>query len=201
LRPAGRRSSAGFTLLELMVVIAIAALAIQIVVVNLGSMIPRTILDGECNQFLSKLDFLRSEARLQGQRYRMELDLNRHLWRYVLPAEERLTTEQTLEETMPEALSWNTMEEGVQFMGIVQSGIIQTGANLEQHHGVQSNGIAAIEFDENGFTADWNVFFTLAHDQELVWTVQLFGLTGRSRLLTSFDGQPQPARSAEEFGF
>lgn len=191
MRTSGHRSDAGFTLLELMVVVAILALAVQIVVVNLGAMIPRTVLDSECNRFVSKLDFLRSEARLQGKRYRIELDLDRSLWRYVLPAEERLTSEQTLEDTMPYALDWNTMEEGVKIQGIVQAGGIV----------VQRQGIAAIEFDENGFSADWNVFFTLDQDEEMVWTVQLFGLTGSSQLLTSFDGVEQRAEPTGEFGF
>ena len=172
-------------------VASIAALAIQLVVTNLGAMIPRTVLDSECNQFMSRLDFLRSEARLQGKRYRIELDLTNHLWRFVLPAEERLTTEQTLEETMPEALSWNRMEQRAQFKGIVQA-----GAPV-----VQRRGVAGIEFDENGFSADWDVFFTLEHDEEMVWTVQMSGLTGQSRMMTSFDGVEYRTESAGEYGF
>ncbi len=182
-----------------MVVAAIAALAIQLVVMNLGAMIPRTILDSECNKFMSRLDFLRSEARLQGKRYRIELDLTNHLWRFVLPAEERLTTEQTLEETMPEALGWNRMEQGAQFQGIVQAGAL-TLAQVENGV-VQRRGVAGIEFDENGFSADWDVFFTLEHDEEMVWTVQVSGLTGQSRMLTSFDGNEYRTQPVGEFGF
>ena len=91
----------------------------------------------------------------------------------MLPAEERLTTEQTLEETMPEALGWNRMEQGAQFQGIVQAGAL-TLAQVDNGV-VQRGGVAGIEFDENGFSADWDVFFTLEHDEEMVWTVQVSG--------------------------
>ena len=187
----GSKRASGFTLVELMVVIAIAGLVIQMVVMNMGALIPRSKLDSQCNQFMADLDFLRSEARLQGKRYRMELDLTRHVWRVVLPAEERITTEQTLEETMPQALGWTAMEEGVQSKGIVQA-----GGSI-----VQRRGIAYIEFDENGFSADWNVFFNLARDEDMVWTVQLLGLTGQSQLRTSFDGVEHKVDPIGEFGF
>src|SRR5690349_5439905 len=159
--------SGGFTLIELLVTLGVIALILQFVMVHIAGTVPRTRLDAESKRLLSHLDFLRSEARIQGKRYVLRLDLEHPRWCMVIPAEERLTSEQTLEETLPRALDWSSLEEGVKFSGA----------------GNPINGIVRahyydIVFDENGQTADVSVFLKSTEDPKLVWTVQLRGLTG-----------------------
>lgn len=184
------RHQAGFSIIELMVVVAILALILQMVMLNMGAMVPKTKLDAESKKLVANIDFLRSEARVQGKRYRLQLDLGNARWRMVLPAEERLVSEQTLEETQPRALDWSPLEEGVVFggAGTVARGIARTGTY-------------ELVFDEGGNTADQMVFLKLADDEEMVWTVQIRGLTGQTEILPDTDGQEQVLETVNEMGF
>jgi type II secretion system protein H len=189
-QPAPHRHADGFTLIELMVVLAIGALILQFVMVNIAGMVPRTKLDAEAKRLLANLDFLRSEARIQGKRYILEIDLDHPRWRMVIPAEERLTSEQTLEETMPRALEWTPLEEGVKFAGAGNP--INTYVRHKTYE---------IVFDESGQTADLSVFLKLDQDPKLVWTVQLRGLTGHGEVLTSENGVEQRLDEVTEGAF
>lgn len=184
------RREAGFSIIELMVVVAILALILQMVMLNMGAMVPKTKLDAESKKLVANIDFLRSEARVQGKRYRLQLDLGNARWRMVLPAEERLVSEQTLEETQPRALDWSPLEEGVVFGG---AGTVARG--------VARSGIYELVFDEGGNTADQMVFLKLADDEEMVWTVQIRGLTGQTEILPDTDGQEQMLETVNEMGF
>lgn len=188
--PPPDRHADGFTLIELMVVLAIGALILQFVMVNIAGMVPRTKLDSEAKRLLANLDFLRSEARIQGKRYILEIDLDHPRWRMVIPAEERLTSEQTLEETMPRALEWTPLEEGVKFAGAGNP--INTYVRHKTYE---------IVFDESGQTADLSVFLKLDSDPKLVWTVQLRGLTGHGDILTNENGVEQRLDEVTEGAF
>jgi prepilin-type N-terminal cleavage/methylation domain-containing protein len=179
----------GFTLLELVIAVSIGALLIQLAVSNLGALIPSSTLDSETNQFVSRLDFLRSEAKLNGKPYRMELDLSKHCWRTVLPPEERLLPHETLDDKEFK-LSWTALHESVEFAGYL------TPRGVVAHA-----GIIRIEFDEHGFTGDHTVLFRLRHDKDYVWTVRLRGLTGQSTVQTSVKGQAFPFDKTEEASF
>jgi len=183
-------AQSGFTIIELMVVVAILALVLQMVMLNMGAMVPKTKLDAESKKLVANIDFLRSEARVQGKRYLMQLDLGKARWRMVLPAEERLVSEQTLEETQPRALDWTALEEGVVFGG---AGAVARG--------IARSGIYEIVFDESGNTADQMVFLKLEDDEEMVWTVQVRGLTGQTEILPDTNGQEQELETVNEMGF
>lgn len=187
-RPAGRNQ--GFTLVEVVVVMAMLALVLQFVLVNLDSMVPKTRLESESKILVGNLDFLRSEARIQGKRYALQLDLGNARWRMMLPAEERLTSEQTLEETLPQALDWNPLQEGVKFLGAGNP-----------RNGIARNSLFDIPFDENGFTADQAIFLTLTDDPKMVWTVQIRGLTGQTTILSSLDGEEHRLQEVTEGTF
>jgi type II secretion system protein H len=186
----GADAQGGFSLIELMVTLAVVALILQFVMANLGYMVPYTKLDAEAKKLLARLDFLRSEARIQGKRYELQLDLGKHRWRMVIPAEERLTSEQTLEDTMPRALEWSTLEEGVKFAG--------AGNPI---NGIVRGTIYIIVFDENGQTADLSVFLKLDEDPKLIWTVQMRGLSGQGEVLTSENGVEHRLEEVTEGAF
>lgn len=178
------KAQRGFTLLELLVTLAIIGLITQIVFLNMGAMVPKTKLDSEAKRLVSNLDWLRSEARIQGKRYRMELDLTRDRWRLVQPAEERISMLQTDEELAERFLQWNELEDDVVYRG---------AGNADQR--IIRDGIYKIEFDENGFTGDQSVFLSLGQYEEMVWTIHIHGLTGRAEILPDFEGKehlPQP---------
>ena len=70
------RNQSGFTLIELMIVVAIMALVVKIVMVNIGALIPSSALDSVAAKIQSELDFIRSEAKIQGKQYKLQFDLD-----------------------------------------------------------------------------------------------------------------------------
>ena len=180
----------GFTLVEIMVVIAIVAMAGQIVVLNLGSLIPSTLLDSASRQIMGQIEFLRAEAQLQGKLYQMELDLDQNRWRVILPQEERLTSDQTIEEEL--SLNWQDLDDRICFDSL---------QILGGH--IQRNGRARITMDENGFTADLILAIRMNNETEtdLVWSIRLRGLDRKSELITNRKGEIPRLESVEEGHF
>ena len=178
----------GFTLIELMVVVAIAALLVQLTTSNLGALIPSRAMDSAANQLVARLDFVRSEARLQGKQIKVELDLTHHRYRTILPPEDRLVST----DAPPEALQldWHELGDEVHFAGYI------TAAGEALH-----SGSVEIPFDENGFTADQTICLVHAADKEMVWSIRILGLTGVADVIQSRDGAVHPLEKVEEGRF
>src|SRR5690606_13304866 len=120
-RAAAERPAAGFTLIELMVVIAIIGVVVRVAMLNLGALVPSTILDSESKQVCAHLDYLRSEARLRGQWCALELDLDNHRYRYVLPPERKLASYEEDAAELP--LSWTPLDKRAAFAGVAVPGL------------------------------------------------------------------------------
>lgn len=180
---------AGFTLVELMVVVALIGLVAQLVVANLGTLIPSTTLTSQANQLVANLDFLRAEARLQGKVIHVELDLTNHRWQIVLPPEET-QVRRVDNEPKTFSLGWTALEDRAQFSGYLTAGGLMV-----------SRGIVQIRIDENGFMPDFAIFLTLENNKEMVWTIRVRGMTGTAEVLTSEDGRIQPWPQVGEGAF
>ncbi len=182
------RRQAGFTLLELILVVAIGAILMRVVTANIGAIVPSKAMDSAAGQLISQANFLRSEARLQGKVYRLEMDLDNHRFRTVLPPEDRLlSTEEQQEEF---ALGWTQLEDGVQFERHEFS-----GGRLVR------NGLSSIEFDAGGFTGDQTIVLVYETDEKMLWSVQLRGLTGTSSVQNDFDGKIHLVETADASSF
>lgn len=188
--PAKQADPGGFTLLEIMVVVAIIALAGQIVMVNLAALVPSTLLDSESRQLMGQIEFLRSEAQLQGKSYKLELDLDQSRYRIVLPTEERIASDQTIEESV--SLGWTDMDERIMLAGFA----VANGPTAR-------SGRVPIIFDRNGFTGDQMIFLRMRSEdlEKMVWTIQLRGLDRKSRLVTDTEGLEARLPKVEEFNF
>jgi len=171
----------GFTLIELLIVLAIMALTLRVVAVNMGAWIPSSALKAVTGQIQSELDFVRSEAKLQGKSYRLEFDLDENLYRLVLPPEEELVSIQTAAEGHEIALHWMPVDPNQRVV------IFGYNAGDKPTH---TKGIVEVAFDENGFTADQSLYFKLLGDDEnkMIWTMHLWGLNGATRVIQSNDG-------------
>lgn len=172
--------SAGFTLLELICVIAGMALLIGIIVPNIGALVPTARLDGSSKLIVSKLSAIRSEARIQAKRMEMEFDLSLGRYRTILPPEEQLTSDQEIyddNEVLDENKDWVDLETGVVFAGAgdSKSGIIEKDKYR-------------VVFDEYGFTADQVIALKLESDDDMVWSVMIRGLTGHIEVVKSEEG-------------
>ena len=168
--------------------VAVAALLFRIAAMNFGAMIPSHAMDSASAQLIAQMDFLRSEARLQGKKYTLELDLENHRYRTILPPEDRLTASEPVKEAFE--LTWSPVGDHAEFDGI-------TLADGQEFR----SGLYRIEFDENGFTADQAIYLIHESDDSMVWTVQVLGLSGKATVLPNMEGQRQPLLQVEEGAF
>ncbi len=174
----GVADARGFTLIELLVVIAIVSLLIAMIVPNLGALIPSARLQGSGSVISRELDWVRSEARIQGKWMAMDFDLERACWRIVHPPEQRLTRDQeewTLEEQVYQ--DWTPLEDDVVFAGAGD------GKN-----GMTTKGVYRLVFDEYGFTGDQVIALKLESDPDMTWSLSIHGLSGRVTIDTSEEG-------------
>ena len=174
---ARRRPDGGFTLVEIMVVIAILGLSVRLVTTNLGALVPATVLDSEANRLMGMIEYIRSEAQLQGKIFKVEFDLDRHRWRVVMPAEDRLVSSEAVGEAIP--MQWQYLDRRVSFGGF----------HRMDGHTARSQ-VSTLVLDENGYTTGTMIYFRNRKDppDDYVWTVQIYGLEPRSRLLTNVEG-------------
>jgi prepilin-type N-terminal cleavage/methylation domain-containing protein len=185
-----QRRAAGFSLIEVLVAVALIGLGIAVVAPNLSGLVPSARLEGSGKQILSWLQTIRSEARIQAKRMELELDLDRGRYRIIWPAEERLTTDQIVyeDDEIPDASKdWIDLDTDVSFAG---AGTAETG--------LVEKGLYRVAYDEYGFTADQVVALRLQSDPEMVWSLSIRGLTGKIDTLGSEDGElVQPERIGE----
>jgi prepilin-type N-terminal cleavage/methylation domain-containing protein len=179
----------GFTIVELMVVIAVIGIIMRVALLNLGALVPAATLESECKQIRAHLDYLRSEARLRGQAYSLELDLSNHRYRYVLPPERKLASYEGDYAELP--MSWTPLDDKARFVGIA----VPSRPPIE-------SGTYRITFDENGNTGDIAIFFKLLDaETSYMWTLQLRGLTGRTEIKKSVEGKRFPLEELNESAF
>ena len=188
------RNQSGFTLIELMIVVAILALVVKIVMVNIGALIPSSALDSVAAKIQSELDFIRSEAKIQGKQYKLQFDLDKSLKRLVLPEEERLVSSQTAADGSGLALAWKPVD--------ADERVKITGYNAGDQPTV-AKGQVEILFDENGFTADQTLYFKLVDDnaEKMVWTLHLWGLNGTSEVIRDYNGREHRRQLPVESNF
>lgn len=176
--------------MELLVTLTILSLMFAIVVPNLGMFVPSARLEGSGKQILRHLDWVRSEARIQGKPMSIDFDLDRQRWRIVYPPEQQLTRDQdawTLEERTDH---WQELEQDVVFAGIG-----------DVVHGLATKGLYRLTFDEYGFTADQLLVLKLASDGDMVWSMSILGLSGRTSVLQSETGEVETLQLVGEGAF
>ncbi len=165
-------------MIELLVVCALVALLFAIVVPNLGALIPSARLTGSGNAIRRQLDWVRSEARIQGKRMQVEFDLDRARWRIIYPPEQKLTRDQDLTTLEEQPDDWTDMETDVVFAGAGD------GKN-----GLAKRNLYRLVFDEYGFTGDQVIALTLKNDPTMTWTMTIQGLSGRVDVHESEQGE------------
>jgi prepilin-type N-terminal cleavage/methylation domain-containing protein len=183
----------GFTLIEVLVVVAIIGLGVAIVVPNLGALIPSARLDGSGTKIRRQIDWVRSEARIQGKRMAIELDLDKGRWRTVPPPEERLTSEQYIyvdEDIADENKDWIDLDTDVVFHGAGDA-----------KNGMAESGKYVLAFDEYGFTADQVVALSLESDPQMIWALSIQGLSGQVNIDKSETGEVPRPHFVEEGAF
>jgi Tfp pilus assembly protein FimT len=164
--------------MELLVVVAMLGLMFFLVAPNVGALVPSARLRASGNNLRREMDWVRSEARIQGKRMVIEFDLDRQRWCIVYPPEQQLTRDQdtsTLEERPDD---WTDLQTDVLFAGVGDG-----------KSGLTTRGLYRLVFDEYGFTADQIVALKLQSDPEQTWGFTLIGLNGRVVIEESEKGE------------
>lgn len=168
-------------------VVLVMGLIAGMIAPNLGAFVPKAKLDAAAKLVVSNIDYMRSEARIQGKRCALEFDIDQGTWRRVLPPEDRLTSDQDVTPLEPEFEDWRELQDGVS--------ILCAG---NQNEGIAKRGVFALVFDHNGNTGDQSIVIQLKDDPTMTWTVNISGLTGRCDVLESFEGKQQlPGETSE----
>ncbi len=177
-------AKAGFTLIEILVSLMILSLLFAIVVPNLGALVPSARLHASGNKIQRELDWVRSEARIQGKRMVMEFDLEKARWRIVYPPEQQLTRDQDVSTLEERPDTWSELETDVAFVGAGDG-----------NAGLSTRSKYRIIFDEYGFTGDQVLILGLKSDPMQTWTLTIQGLSGKVDVYESDKGEkpvPQP---------
>lgn len=163
---AGRGSRGGFTLVEIMIVIALLALATRMVVLNADAFLPGWQLNAEARKMSSRIGFLASEARLQGRRFGLEIDLDTHSFRTLLPPDFSLAM---VDEEIPPmlAMDWQRLE------GEIQFGYIEIGTKGQLYR----SGRVVLPFDALGTTVEAAIHLKNPTHEKIKTTLVVHGLT------------------------
>lgn len=191
-RPRDAARDAGFTLIEIMVVIAILAILARLGLNNLGALVPETVLDSESQRLMSAIEYLRSEAQLQGKTYKLELDLDGGRYREIWPPEMKVTIDQDPKQLEEKRLQWTVFDPRARIIGYAVIG-----------EPTLRKGRVEIVLDRNGNTADQMIFVRMKDDdlKQMVWTIQVRGLERAARLVRSFDEKEAYLERIEEANF
>jgi len=113
-RPGG---AAGFTLVELLVVISIAALMMTMAGVRLDGVTANARLRSSARRLGSTVLFLQNQSVVQGRYYFLQIDLDEHRYRAVIAPE--YTREGMDVEGLTVDQPWKHLERGVQFEDLI----------------------------------------------------------------------------------
>jgi len=166
------RRDRGFTLLELMVVVAIMALATRLVFLNAGAFIPGWQMNAQARKLASRISFLASEARIQGRRMGLEFDLDSESMRTNLPPDYTLAL---IGEVTPPQLStdWHRLDPPLQIESI----------EIAMKGNIFRNGTVILPFSALGTTVDAAIFIRNPNYESMEVTLLVHGLTGEVEIL------------------
>ena len=188
--PARPSRGAGFTFIELMVVIAILSLLASIVVVNLDGMSAPTKVRGAARELGNEVLALRQMSALHGRDLTLEMDIDNNCWRIIdRPSANDVPDERDREEKTFYG-QWTKPPEGVKLVDVARS-----------ETDVSSDGTAWVTFHGDGEIEPAGFVAFLNHeslDEEEGMSVEVSGLTG---LVAYHEGhvKAEEVRKAEDF--
>jgi type II secretory pathway pseudopilin PulG len=105
-----------------MIVVAIVGLMTQMILPAFTDTLPEQELKSTANKLAIQLNYLRSEARLQGASYSLQLDPEKQRYRIHMPPEIQLSEDANTppgeEDPEKTSLHWHFLPEGVRFAGV-----------------------------------------------------------------------------------
>jgi type II secretion system protein H len=158
-----RRRSAGFSLVELIVVLVILAMMAAIITVNWRAILPKTELHSAVRDLAATLQTARSESISRNSTWHVQYDVDKSLWRIVTPYREGGVLALVEDERV--ALPWKSLPDSVRFQAITVDGLEYT------------KGLVWARFDPIG-TASTHTVLLVQPATETRYTIEVQGLLG-----------------------
>ncbi|RMH01922.1 MAG: prepilin-type N-terminal cleavage/methylation domain-containing protein [Planctomycetota bacterium] len=167
-RPRPRR--AGFTLIEISVVVVIAALLVTTATVNLDRVLPSSRGESAARELLSTFDLARTSAVAQGRTYTVEILLEEDRYRILLPTDADGRPARAPEDRA--ALEWHRLPDGVHFAGVQPAG-----------GEYQERGVYRLDFDLYGGADELYIHLDNEAGEGYALTARVIGLTGQAQVI------------------
>ncbi len=162
---------AGFTLIELMVVLVLIALSTQLIMPAFGNDIPKAAVRADAENLASTIHYIRSEARLRASVYQLEIDLTKNCFQILLPAEVKVQHEYDETEDWGEngapTLGWTYLSGAVKFSEV----------NLGQRSAPRGQ-LIKLRFDSSGRTGQMIISLTHKFEEDVQYSIFVPPLTG-----------------------
>lgn len=168
LRP-GHRNSAGFTLIEISVVVLIIALMVTTATVRLDTYLPTSRGEAAARDILGTLDLARISAIAYGREYSVEFDLDEQQFRILTPLDEEGRLARTPEDRV--ALQWKILPSGVHIGGILKN----TGQLVEA-------GTFQVRYSALGASDNFYIYLENDAGEGYTLTLRVVALTGHSKV-------------------
>lgn len=160
---ATRNRRAGFSLVELLVVIIVLGMIATVVTINWRAILPKSELHSTVRELSSVLQGARSDAISRNATFEVQYDLDEHRYRVMTPFRAGGGLAPTSEER--QALAWHMLPHSVRFGGIT------VGIDIFE------KGIVLVRFDPIG-SASGHVITLLQPADDNTYTVEVQGLLG-----------------------
>ncbi len=177
-----RRSAAGFTLIEIVVVLVIISMLLGTTMTNMGGLLPAAATESAAQTLISTLDLARTQAIARGYPYDVVMDLDEQKFAIRTPFD--LEGGLTMDPRERSMLPWHTMRDGTVLVAVLDV----TGTRRER-------GIWTLTFHPAGDASDfWAYVSHTSEPDAYMTTVRVLGLTGLASVMA---GEVEPPRVLE----
>lgn len=177
---AGRR--AGFTLIEIVVVLVIISMLLGTALTNMKGLVPGAATESAAQDVAAKLDFARTQAVARGYAYEVIFDLDQQRYTIRTPFDQQGAPTTDLDRRS--LLRWTTLADGAVLVALLDS----TGVRRER-------GVWTVSFQPAGEAVDFWAYLSHQSDPDAhLTTVRVLGLTGLASVMA---GEVLPPRLLE----
>ncbi len=175
-RAGGGRDQNGFTFVELLAVLSLAAIAVTFVLLRLDGITAKSRLSAAGRQVASTVSWIRGEAAAKARDLQIEFDLDNARYRVIIPPRPGLHRDANDQEEW-DILDWTLLPDGVRFTDI-QFTPKDSDSSKED---IATSGLRTVEFAPSGASVSFMVHLKssdIRNDRLNQYSVEVNGFTG-----------------------